>query len=60
MLPLTVENRKMRDAADTPFVVVDTADLIHGAGRILKAYLYGLTALVSASDPNPLCEFPDS
>ena len=27
-----------RDAADTPFVVVDTTGLVHGPGRILKAY----------------------
>ena len=38
MLPMIVGTRKMVDAADTPFVVVDTTGLVHGPGRILKAY----------------------
>ena len=38
LLPMIVGTRKMVEAADAPFVVVDTTGLIEGVGRALKAY----------------------
>jgi polynucleotide 5'-hydroxyl-kinase GRC3/NOL9 len=38
MLPMIVGMRKMLDAADTAFVVVNTTGLVHGPGRVLKTY----------------------
>ena len=38
MLPMIVGTRKLVDAADAPFLVIDTTGLVHGPGRVLKAF----------------------
>jgi polynucleotide 5'-hydroxyl-kinase GRC3/NOL9 len=38
MLPLVIGTAQLVNAADTPFVIVDTTGYIEGTGRVLKSY----------------------